>query len=230
MKLKIEFSKNTEPVPFTYVTNLNGYLHKVLGSNNEYHDDISLYSTSFLHGGKISRDKKFLEFRNGAAWYVSSPDSQFITDFINNVYQNTEFAFGMKLQKVEIIETEPICEGEFYLFRTMSPILLKQRDFETRKNIYYTYEDDVKTTSELMKSIILKKAEKAGIEMNSDDFDISFNYEYQQKKIKWITIKTVNNKTSVCPVFLRTSKPEIAEFISAVGIGHSTGSGFGFLL
>jgi len=230
MKLKIEFSKNTEPVPFTYVSNLNGYLHKVLGSNNEYHDDISLYSTSFLHGGKISRNMKYLDFRNGATWYVSSPDSQFIANFVNNVYQNTNFAFGMELQTVEVVEAELINEGEFYLFHTKSPILLKQRDFETRKNIYFTYEDDVKTTSELMKSIILKKAEKAGIAIKPTDFDISFNYEYQQKKIKWITVKTVNNKTSVCPVFVRTTKPEVADFIYAVGVGHSTGSGFGFLL
>jgi len=230
MKLKIEFTKNTEPVPFTYVGNLNGYLHKVLGSNNEYHDDISLYSTSFLHEGKISKNKKYLDFPHGATWYVSSPDSKFIGNFVNNIYQNTSFAFGMELHSVEVQESEITNEGEYYLFHTMSPILLKQRDFETRKNVYFTYEDDVKTTSDLMKSIILKKAEKACIDIKGEDFDISFNYEYEHKKIKWITIKTVNNKTSVCPVFIRTAKPEVADFIHAVGVGHSTGSGFGFLL
>jgi len=230
MKLKIEFSKNTEPVPFTYVSNLNGYLHKVLGSNNVYHDDISLYSTSFLHGGKISKNKKYLDFPHGAIWYISSPDNQFIANFINNVYQNTDFAFGMELNGVDIVKIEIVNEGDYYLFHTKSPILLKQKDFETRKNIYFTYEDDFKTTSELMKSIILKKAKKAEIDIKNDDFDISFNYEYQQKKIKWITIKTVNNKTSVCPVFIKTRKKEIADFIYAVGVGHSTGSGFGFLL
>lgn len=230
MKLKIEFTANKEPVPFTYISNLNGYLHKVLGSENKYHDDISLYSTSFLHGGKISKNKKYLDFPRGAQWYISSPNKQFILDFINNVYKDTSFAFGMELQGVEVVEGELINEGEYYLFHTMSPILLKQRDPDTRKNIYFTYEDDVKTTSELMKSIILKKAEKAGIAIKSTDFDISFNYEYQQKKIKWITVKTVNNKTSVCPIFLKTAKPEVAEFIYAVGVGHSTGSGFGYLL
>ena len=230
MKLKVEFSKNTEPVSFGYVSNLNGYLHKVLGSNNEYHDDISLYSTSFLYDGKISKNKKYFDFPNGAIWYVSSPDKDFITKFISNIYQNTNFAFGMKLKGVELVKSEIKNEDGYYLFHTKSPILLKQRDFETRKNVYYTYEDDVKTTSELMKSIILKKAEKASMPIKNEDFDISFDYEYPMKKIKWISIKTVNNKTSVCPVFIRTAKKEVAEFIYAVGVGHSTGSGFGFLL
>lgn len=230
MKLKIEFSKNTEPVSFGYVSNLNGYLHKVLGSNNEYHDDISLYSTSFLHGGKISRNKKYFEFPNGATWYVSSPDKEFMMNFIKNVYQNTSFAFGMELLSVGLVKTEVHDEDGYYLFHTKSPILLKQKDFKTRKNVYYTYEDDVKTTSELFKTIILKKAEKASFPVKTEDFDISFDYEYTGKKIKWISVKTVNNKTSVCPVFIKTAKPEIAEFIYAIGVGHSCGSGFGFLL
>ena len=230
MKLRIEFTPNTEPVPFTYVTNLNGYLHKILGSDNKYHDEISLYSTSFLHNGKISRDKKYLNFPNGAHWFISSPDKEFIMDFISNVYNNTEFAFGMELLSVEIINLELINHGDYYIFNTLSPILLKQRDFVTRKNIYYTYEDDIKTTSELMKSIIIKKSEKIGLFIKPTDFEISFNYEYEQTKIKWITVKSVHNKTSVCPIFIKTSNSEIAKFISDVGVGHSTGSGFGFLL
>jgi CRISPR-associated endoribonuclease Cas6 len=230
MKLKIEFTKNTELVPFGYISNLNGYLHKVLGSNNEYHDEISLYSTSFLHGGKISKNKKYFEFPDGAIWYISSPDKNFINRFVSNVYQNLNFAFGMELQSVELIETEIRENDGYYLFYTKSPILLKQRDFETRKNVYLTYQDDVKATSNIMKGIILKKAEKASMPIKNEDFDIFFDYGYTGKKIKWVTIKTVKNKTSVCPVFLRTNKPEIAEFIYGIGVGHSTGSGFGFLL
>lgn len=230
MKLKIEFTANTEPVPFTYLSNLNGYLHRILGEFNEYHDDISIYSTSFLHGSKISNNKKFLKFPYGAQWYISSPDKNFIFDFINNVYKYTSFAFGMELSSVEIIKPELINEGDYYIFNTMSPILLKQRDFNLNRNIYYTYEDDVNKTSDLMKSMILKKASKCGLNINENDFDISFNYKYENKKIKWITVKTVNNKTSVCPIFVKTTKPEIAEFICSVGVGHSTGSGFGFLL
>jgi len=230
MKLKIEFSKNTEPVPFSYVSNLNGYLHKVLGEDNPYHDDLSLHSTSFLHGGRISSNKKFLNFNNGATWYISSSESKFIEDFVKNVYNHIEFAFGMELLGVEMIEDMLTNDGVYYMFRTMSPVLLKQKDRENNKNIYLTYENDIKTTSDVMKSLILKKAKKALISINPEDFDISFNYEYDQKKIKWISVKKVNNKTSVCPVFVRTAKPEVAKFIYNVGVGHSTGSGFGFLM
>lgn len=230
MKLKIEFSKNTEPVPFTYVSNLNGYLHKILGNDNHYHDDISLYSTSFLHGGKMNSDKKSLNFYRGATWFVSSPNKEFIMDFITNIYNHPEFAFGMELQGVEIVKGEIVEEGGYYTIQTKSPVLLKQRDFETRKNIYYTYEDEINTTSELMKHIILKKAEKANVSIGENDFELFFDHNYPKKKTRWITVKSVNNKTSVCPVVIKTNKKEVADFIYDVGVGHSTGSGFGFLL
>ena len=230
MKLKIEFSGNEELVPFTYLSNLAGYLHKILGVDNEYHDDISLYSTSFLHGGKIDKNKKYLNFPDGAVWYISSPDIKFINEFIINIFKNVEFAFGMKLQGVEIIERKLFHDGDHYLFQTKSPILLKQRDFETKKNIYYTYEDDIIITSTLMKNIIIKKANKFNLNINFEDFEISFDYNYSNKKTRWITIKNINNKTSVCPIFVKTNNREIADFIYSVGIGHSTGCGFGFLL
>ena len=230
MKIKIEFTKNNEPVPFDYISKLNGYLHKILGNDNKFHDGISLYSTSFLHGGKMDKKTKMLNFSDGGIWYVSSNDGNFILDFINNIYNHIDFAYGMKLSKVEMIKPELINENDLYLFNTKSPILLKERNFETNKNVYYTHEDDLKITSQMMKNIILKKASKIGFEINSDDFFISFNNLYDGSKIKWVKVKSVGNKASACPIFLKTKRKDVAEFIYNVGVGHSTGSGFGFLL
>ncbi len=230
MKLRVEFTKNNEPVPFTYVSNLNGYLHKILGNNNKYHDDLSLYSTSFLHGGKAAKDKKTLDFSKGAIWYISSPDNQFIDNFVRNAYQNIEFAFGMELRSINVIETKLKNDGGFYSIRTKSPILLKQKDYVLKRNNYYTYMDSLDFTSTLMKNLVIKKAEKFGLKFNADDFDVFFDYEYQTKKIKWIVVKSISNKTSICPILIKTKNSQIAEFIYDIGIGHSTGSGFGFLL
>lgn len=229
MKLRIEFSRNTELVPFTYMTNLNGYLHKILGANNQYHNDISLYSTSFLHNGKITKNKKGLNFPRGAVWYVSSPNNDFILKFINNVYKNQTFAFGMEVVSVNVVDSELVNRGEYYLFQTKSPILLKERNHVTKKNEYYTFNDDESKTSEIMKRVILKKAQKHGLNIHEDDFNISFNQRFENKKIKWIKIKSINNKTSMCPIFVKTKRKDVAEFIHSVGVGHSTGSGFGFL-
>jgi CRISPR-associated endoribonuclease Cas6 len=230
MKFKIEFSKNTEPVPFTYISNLNGYLHKILGENNDYHDELSLYSTSFLHGGKLSSNKKYYEFKNGATWYISSPDKKFITDFIASVYQHQNFAFGMELLSVELIENDLINEGEYYMFYTKSPILLKYKEFGSKRNIYLTYNDNALKTSVFMKNIIIKKALKMKLNITKDDFNIAFNTNYENKKTRWIKVKSISNLTSVCPIYVQTNKKEIADFIYNVGVGHSTGSGFGFLL
>ena len=230
MKIKVEFSKNTSLVPFEYVTNLNGYLHKILGNDNEFHDKISLYSTSFLHGGKMSKCKKGLNFLNGATWFVSSPDVDFINKFINSIYENVEFAFGMELIKVGLLKYEFNNEDGYYRFKTKSPVLLKSLDFQTKKNKYLTHEDGVNETSQHMKNIILKKAAESNLPFNSDDFEIFFDYEYSGKKIKWIKIRSVGNKTSVCPIIIKTTKPEIVDFIYNVGVGNSTGSGFGALV
>lgn len=230
MRLQIEFSNNTQPVPFTYINNLNGYLHKVIGGNNKYHDDISIYSSSFLYGGKMNPDRKSLNFKNGAKWFISSPDENFILTFAKNVYNNINFAYGMELIGVNLIEEQPVLKGsEGYTMYPKSPVLLKQRDFDTKKNIYYTFEDDNEVTSNLMKNLLMKKINKCGVNIKKDDFDLSFDTSYDKKKIKWIAVKSVNNKTSVCPIKIKTKKEEVISFIKNVGIGHSTGSGFGFV-
>lgn len=230
MRLQIEFSKNTEPVPFTYLSNLNGYLHKIIGENNEYHDDISLYSSSFLYDGKMSKDKKSLDFKNGATWFISSIDDKLITTIAKNIYNNVNFAYGMELSGVKLVDEIPMLKGRNeYTVYPKSPVLLKQKDFENNKNVYYTFEDDVKITSKIMKNILLKKINKSNVDISEDDFDLSFDKNYQGKKIKWITVKSVNNKTCVCPIIIKTKKEEVINFIRNVGLGHSTGSGFGFI-
>ncbi len=272
MKLKIKFSRNLKPVPFTYINNLNGYLHKVL-NNNLYHDKLSLYGTSFLHGGKMSANKSFLDFPNGALWYVSSPDKEFIARFIMNLYNHHEFAFGMKLVEANVVEynlkpnnninpnnnsntnnsnnnlnnnlnnnssntvtvDNNLNTNNFnnnlntYLFKTKSPILIKQKNSDGY-NQYYTFEDDQNLVSQLLNKLMLKKLDDGGINASVNEFSISLDTNYQKKKIRWISLKTVGNKTSVCPVIVKTNREDIAEFIYNVGVGHSTGAGFGFLL
>jgi CRISPR-associated endoribonuclease Cas6 len=229
MKLKIDFSPNTKVVPFDYISKLNGYLHNVLGEKNKYHDDISLYSTSFLHNGKISKDKKSLYFKNGAVWYVSSPDNKFIADFISNIYNHLDFAFGMKLLSVNKIDDVSYDLSNKYIFYTKSPILLKGKDTSgILKNIYYTYDDEI--SSDIMKDIVINKSSKMGYNFKREDFNLYFNTSYINKKIKFINVKGIINKSSACPVVLETSNKDIVDFVYNVGVGHSTGSGFGFLL
>jgi CRISPR-associated endoribonuclease Cas6 len=231
MKLKIEFTKNTKPVPFTYMSNVNGYLHTIIGRNNKYHDKLSHYSTSFLHGGKITKDKKHLDFSNGVVWYISSPDVNFLMNNIAvNIDNHPDFIYGMKLNSINRINVMDFDEQKEHIIKTKSPILLKWYDNKTKKNFYYTYESDDSITSQMMKNIIIKKAKLMGKNLNSNDFDIKFNREYEGKKIKWSSIKNIHHKTSVCPVKVKANDKDILNLIYDLGVGHSTGSGFGFLL
>lgn len=50
MRLHVRFSKNLSTVPFNYHQHLVGALHKWIGEKNELHDQMSLYSMSWLTG------------------------------------------------------------------------------------------------------------------------------------------------------------------------------------
>ena len=51
MRIHISTTKNTSLVPFDYQQKLVGTIHKWIGTNS-IHDHISLYSFSWLKGGK----------------------------------------------------------------------------------------------------------------------------------------------------------------------------------
>lgn len=226
MKIKIEFTKTEELVPFDYLKNLNGYLHKILGDENIYHDSLSLYSSSFLHGGKMNEDKTGLNFLDGSIWYISSPDLGFMNHFIKNIYQHKDFIYGMTLKNVVIIPNL-IEQKDIYKLNVKSPILLKQ--YVDSKSVFFTYKDDKNITSNMMKNLILKKSQKFGMNFNND-FDVEFDLTYQNKKTKWVKVKSIHNRASLCPIIVKTSDKKIVDFIYDVGVGHSTGSGFGFVI
>lgn len=231
MKLRIEFTKNTEPIPFSYMSSVNGYLHAIMGDNNEYHDKLSHYSTSFLHGSKMANDKKHLNFPNGAIWYISSPDVNFLmNNIVMNIDKHPDFIYGMKLKGINRINTIEFDETKEHIIKTKSPILLKWYNNETKKNIYYTYEDDDSITSEMMKRIIIKKAKLMDKDLDPNDFNIKFNKEYMGKKIAWKSLKNIHHKTSICPIKVKANNKDTLNLIYDLGVGHSTGSGFGFLL
>ena len=71
MRIHLSTSANNELVPFNYQQKLIGVLHRWLGTN-ELHDKISLYSFSWLKGGKkdIKTDSIFLMAPTGLSLFV----------------------------------------------------------------------------------------------------------------------------------------------------------------
>ena len=76
MRIYIRTTPNSSVLPFDYQQKLIGTIHKWLG-NNEIHDKISLYSFSWLLGGKMIKNQGFT-FSEGANFFVSFYEEEYI--------------------------------------------------------------------------------------------------------------------------------------------------------
>lgn len=218
MRLHLKSSPNSRIVPFDYQKNLVGVLHKWIGSN-EIHDLISLYSFSWLHDG-VARFGG-LDFGNGSSWFLSFHDEAKLKQVLLSILKDPEMFYGMKVTDVSIEETPDLTERE--LFYLASPVLIKYRNQKEGKITHYTYEDI--QSSDLLKSTLLHKMEIAGLPLDNS-LEIYFDNTYKHKKIKYVNYRNIRNKASMCPIYIK-GKPDTKAFAWNVGIGNSTGVGFG---
>lgn len=217
MRLHLITTPNTETVPFDYQTKLVGAFHKWLGKHNTEHDQISLYSLSWLQWGR--RKGAGLDFPEGASWQISAPDSELLQSLINTMQTDPGIAFGMELREVRI-QREPEF-GRQADFWVQSPVLIKRYD-ENGHTTFYTYKDQ--EAGPYMTETLKHKMEKFGL----GDLDIkaSFIEDYSKAKTKVATYRGIKIKGSLCPVHLE-GDPRAIAFAWNVGIGNSTGIGFG---
>lgn len=211
--LKIKFSNQT--VPFEHQHLFVGTIHKWLGRNEE-HGDISLYSFSRLEGGKATKDG--LIFEKGATCFFCSFHVGLIKRLISGIQADPTMFFGLSVEELIIEEDPELSNRE--LFFPGSPIFIKRRNGERIEQIFF---DDPRS-SEYLKETLLTKMEKAGLV--DDSFNIRFDLSYSKAGTKMITYKGIKNKASWCPVIIE-GKPETKLFAWNVGLGNSTGIGFG---
>jgi len=219
MRIHLKLTSNTKACPFNYQRNLVGAFHKWLG-DNEIHDQLSHYSMSWLSPGKNVNDKH-LSFPKGATWFISSPDSNIIKQLIHSIQKDPIVAFGMEVSEV-VLQKTPEFEKttKFYL---ATPALIK-RTLEDDISKQYGYDD--KEVNDLMTETLVNKLTKAGV--NAENVRVSFDKEYFKPKRKLITFNGIGNKANWCPVVIEGS-PEAIAFAWDVGVGNSTGIGFGAL-
>ena len=218
MRIILNLTKNKSIVPFDYQKNLVGAIHKWLGKN-ELHDAMSLYSFSWLGEGKIQ--KSGLSFPNGTTWHINSHDVDFLKTIVRNIQTDNEVAFGMVVSGVTIQE-DPYFGSE-QTFRVASPVFIKQTIDKKQK--FYFYNDT--ESNDLLTKTLQNKLQKAGL--NHEGVSVEFVKDYYNPIIKMITYKGVENKGSICPVTIKGSPEQIA-FAWNVGVGNSTGIGFGSLI
>lgn len=218
MRIYLKTSCNDEVVSFDYQKYLVGVLHKWLGTNSE-HDSISLYSFSWLHHG--IKSKNGLDFPNGASWFISFYEDAKVKHIISSILKKPEMFAGMKVVDISIEET-PNLESRS-LFYLGSPIFIKRIDLDSKKTQHYTFDDSL--SSQLMKETLMHKMEIAGLPMD-DTLKIHFDLGYEKRRIKLVNYRGIKNKANICPIYIE-GKPETKAFAWNVGIGNSTGIGFG---
>ncbi len=220
MRIKIKFSKNIESVPINNQAILNSYIHKCLGVNNVYHDAKSNYNISHLYGGKLNVEAKTLYFDEGGYIVVSSKDSEFINKLLIGIINNPVLINGMCFAGVDHIKEEFV-NGWNY-FATLSPFIIKKY-VDKSKYSFITLKDD--DFEEQVKNYLINKITKINSKLDLSDFDVKIPIS-SKHKVKKILVKNVINSANSCHINIHTNK-KVAELLYNIGVGQSTGSGFG---
>ena len=216
MRIHLRTTANTSPVPFNYQQKLVGTIYKWIG-NNSIHDKISLYSFSWLNGGR--KVGNALDFSNGASLFISFYDEKFIKQIIKTILDAPEMFCGLTVTDI-MIDEEPDLENR-ERFDCASPIFIK-RKIEDGTIKQYNFNDQ--EANSLLKETLLSKMKEVGL--NDETLEIKFDTSFDKKKLKFVWYHDIGNKASFCPVIIK-AKPETKLFAWNVGIGNCTGIGFG---
>lgn len=221
MRLHFDLSPNQEPVPFDYQHFLIGVFNKWLG-NNEQHDEISLYSLSWLYQG-FARNGA-LEFPKGARWFISVYDESLIPKMTDSILAQPDVCCGMRVIKTVQQKTPDF--DDTYTFKVGSPVLAKSKMIEGKVK-HYIFSDA--EANEILTATLRHKMDIAGLSPANKKVNVRFDSKYKYPRTKLVRIKDIGNRASICPVIVE-GIPEAVAFAWNVGVGHGTGSGFGSLL
>ena len=218
MRIYLKLTANNELVPFNYQKDLVRSFHKWLGYN-PIHNELSLYSFSWLSQGQIKGQG--FTFPKGAIWFISTWDINLMKSLISNIRKYPNVAYGMTVNEVIVKEAPDFSSIDN--FQIATPIFIKRTIGREVKFYYYDDPDAGNYLTETLKH----KMSKAGL--NDDLLQVSFDTSYSRKSTKMIDYDGVKNKASWCPVIIHGNN-ESKAFAWHVGLGNSTGIGFGALI
>jgi len=211
----IAFSNN---IPYDHIPNLTGAVHKWIGTHNNIHGEVSLYSFSWLEGGKSG--KGGLSFPEGTRWFIGTHDPVLLKTIVKGIQEDPQICFGIRVADITILDTPTFETEERFLLS--SPVLIKRRDGERTEHVLFDHEK----AGDYLTETMVTKMNKAGIQ--AEGVRIDFDKNYHSPKTKLVNYKGVKNRASLCPVIIKGSPEQIA-FAWNVGVGNSTGIGFGSL-
>ncbi len=217
MRVYFKLKSTNKTVPYNHQHLLTGAIHKWLGWNDE-HGNVSLYSFSRLEGGRKS--KEGLNFENGSSFFFSAYDPEIIKRLIQGVQKDPEMFSRLKVSELTIQQDPDLTSKQ--VFYAASPIFIKRRNGSSVDHI--GFESD--KAALYLKETLQTKMQEAGIV--DETLDVAFDNTYAKAKTTIVHYKNIKNKANVCPVIIK-GKPETKAFAWNVGVGNSTGIGFGAL-
>jgi CRISPR-associated endoribonuclease Cas6 len=186
---------------------------------NDLHGKIALHSFSWLSGGRRSKEGDGLTFPAGARLFMSFHDEVYLHKIVKSMFSDRSMFCGMEVSTIEI-EADPKLEG-VVRFIPASPIFV--RYYQGDDNKHYTFSDS--GCSGIMEETLRHKMQIAGLREDAS-LKITFNTESSSARTKLITYRGISNRVNLCPVLIEAN-PETLVFAWNVGIGASTGIGFG---
>lgn len=215
MRLKFIFGGSDKPIETPLQDFVNSMIHRMLGKDNKYHDNFSNYSLTGLMGGKYVGGKFY--FNDGAHFYVSSTDEDFIKLIFESFSQNDELMMGhMKLLDVSFDDFE--VQRDYDIVRTISPILLKD------KGRTITFEDD-----DFIDILTRKSRQKLihnGFTEKEAETLVLTPFHFENAKHTYVKVGKAVNKASSVMIVVRGDK-KVRYAMYNMGFGKSTGCGFG---
>jgi CRISPR-associated endoribonuclease Cas6 len=217
MRIHIQTTPNREVVPFSHQHKLVGTIHKWLGPN-DLHGTPALYSYSWLQQGRKAEGG--LNFPHGARFFISFYNDAYLKQVVKSIMSDTGMCFGMEVTDVSIEENPDLKDKN--LFQCGSPIFIQR--YEGDRNIHYTYQDP--GAGAFLAETINHKMVLAGL---CKDESLIIRFEPTASlfvKTRILDYRGVRNKVNLCPVIIE-ARPDTKLFAWNVGLGSSTGIGYG---
>jgi len=219
MRIYLRLSIPQEVIPFNYQPYLTGAIHKWIGPKNETHGTLSLFSFSWLQKVSVI-EKKGVKITDESFFFISAYNDDLIKNIVKGIREEPGICFGMKVSEIHVVDTPSFTCTE--TFMTASPIFIKRRFDNNEKHITFD-----QPSSDLYLTETLKKKLRAA-ELSDEDVSVSFDRGFHNPRTKIVKYKEISNRVNVCPVIIKGTEEQIA-FAWNVGVGNSTGIGFGAL-
>lgn len=220
MRLYLKLTKNNKTIPFNYQPYLTGAIHKWIGTTNQEHGKLSLYSFSWFQQVDV-KNKTGITLTRNSYFFISAHDEGLIKKILKGVLADPSVCFGASVYDVQIEET-PNFSSTKEKFIIGSPIFIKRKIDNNEK--HHIYSDT--NSNEFLTETLKKKLQAANL--SAEDVKVKFDLTYPNPQTKIIHYKEIGNRVSICPIIIDGTAEQIA-FAWNVGIGNSTGIGFGSL-